>query len=105
MPSFVRFQYGKLNPENRAHKSVIDLLMKNGVNPETLAPSKGLDSPSEGCKDKDKDKDKDKEEEKDLLLNQKHSKPHGATGNNTARRSAAKSPRAQRRLNSKNYQN
>jgi hypothetical protein len=63
MPSFVRFQYGKLNESNRAHKSVIDLLEKNGIDQDTLIPFKGLLSPLEGCKDKDtvKVKDEDKE--------------------------------------------
>lgn len=54
IPSFVDFQYGELNPDNRAHRSVIHILEKEGA-------SKGLISPSEGCKDKDKDKDMVKE--------------------------------------------
>ena len=49
---FVEFQYGELNEENRVHKSIIDMLKKEGV-------YKGLRSPIEGRKDKDKDKDKD----------------------------------------------
>jgi hypothetical protein len=48
LKGFVRFQYGELNPENRAHKSVIDILNKHKIKP--------LTSPSLGCKDKDKDK-------------------------------------------------
>ena len=52
--SFVDFQYGTLNPENRAHKSVIERL-------EKLAPSKPLTSPLQGAKDKDKEQDKEKE--------------------------------------------
>lgn len=41
---FIDFQYnGKLNPENRTHKSVIDILEKEGA-------YKGLTSPMEGCK-------------------------------------------------------
>jgi hypothetical protein len=53
---FVEFQYGDLNPENRAHKSVISRL-------ERLAPKKGLIRSFQGRKDKDKDKDKDKVKE------------------------------------------
>jgi hypothetical protein len=49
-PSFIEFQYGELNPDNRTHKSVISILTK-------LAPSKPLPSSSQGAKDKDKDKD------------------------------------------------
>ncbi len=55
--SFIDFQYGNLNPDNRVHKSVLNRLDK-------LAPSKALISPFLGAKDKDKDKDKDKEKEK-----------------------------------------
>lgn len=41
---FIDFQYnGKLNPENRTHKSVIDILEKEGA-------YKGLTSPMEGVK-------------------------------------------------------
>ena len=57
IPKFINFQYQvasikDLNPENRVHKSVIDILKKEGA-------YKGLKMPSEGCKDKDYDKDKD----------------------------------------------
>lgn len=41
---FIDFQYnGKLNPENRTHKSVLDILEKEGA-------YKGLTSPTGGCK-------------------------------------------------------
>lgn len=53
---FIDFQYGILNPENRAHKSVLNLLEKY-IN-------KGLISSLQGAKDKDKDKEKDKEKVK-----------------------------------------
>ena len=52
IPGFISFQYGELNPANRAHNSVIQQLKKNNL--------MGLISPLEGCKDKDMDKDKDK---------------------------------------------
>ena len=55
---FVEFQYGELCLDNRVHKSIVDLLKKEGV-------YKGLISPIQGCKDKDKDKDKEKN--KDIL--------------------------------------
>lgn len=54
IPKFIAFQYGTLNPDNRVHKSVLDLLEKEGA-------SKGLASPMQGAKYKYKDKDKDKE--------------------------------------------
>ena len=52
--SFIDFQYGKLNIENRAHNSVIHQLEKYN-----LKINKPLRSPLQGAKDKDKDKDKD----------------------------------------------
>lgn len=55
IPDFIDFQYGILNPENRAHKSVIDLLDKYKISYQ----NKGLTSSLEGAKDKDKDMDKD----------------------------------------------
>lgn len=64
IPEFVAFQYGVLNPANRVHASVIGTLAKYGIDPLTLkkeAPSKDLESPLEGAKDKDMDKDKDQE--------------------------------------------
>jgi hypothetical protein len=60
LTGFIPFQYkceiSELNPDNNAHKSVISLVHKYGVD-------KPLTSPSRGVKDKDKDKvvDKDKE--------------------------------------------
>lgn len=61
IPDFVEFQYGKLNPENRVHNSVIRKLKKY-----KLLNLKEHISPLQGAKDKDKDKDKDllKEKEK-----------------------------------------
>jgi hypothetical protein len=54
---FIDFQYGNLNPENRAHNSVIAILSKHKLNKKI----KPLASPLQGCKDKDMDKDKDKD--------------------------------------------
>lgn len=56
--SFVEFQYGRLNPENRAHQSVISRLEKEGA-------YKVLTSPFQGAKDKDKEKEKEKDKEKE----------------------------------------
>jgi hypothetical protein len=53
IPKFIDFQYKTgLNPENRAHLSVINLLKKEGA-------YKGLERGFKARKDKDKDKDKD----------------------------------------------
>jgi hypothetical protein len=58
--SFIDFQYGTLNPENRVHRSVLSLL-------EKAAAKKGLIRPFEGCKDKYKNKDKDKNKDKEAF--------------------------------------
>jgi len=67
---FVEFQYGGLNPENRVHKSVLNVLSKYDL----YKSDKGLVSPLKGCKDKDKDKDKDKVKDKGDLqkINGRH---------------------------------
>lgn len=52
IPKFIEFQYGTLNPENRAHLSVINALKKEGL-------YKPLTSSLQGAKDKDKEKVKD----------------------------------------------
>lgn len=54
IPKFIEFQYGTLNPLNRAHASVISVLEKEGA-------SKDLASPYLGAKDKEQDKDMDKD--------------------------------------------
>lgn len=54
---FVRSQYGKLNPANRVHASVMDRLQGLGMDPLNLPENKPLKSPLQGDKDKDKDKD------------------------------------------------
>ena len=61
LPDFVAFQYGKLNPANRVHASVLDRLSSLGIDPE----NKPLISPLEGAKDKEKDKDKDTQKGKE----------------------------------------
>lgn len=67
IPDFVSFQYGVLNPENKAHRSVIGILNKYNL--------MGLVSPLVGAKDKAKDmdmeKEKDKDTKEDLSENQK----------------------------------
>lgn len=49
LPTFVEFQYGDLNPDNRVHKSVLSRL-------EKVAPYKGLIRPLEGSKDMEQEK-------------------------------------------------
>lgn len=56
IPSFIGFQYGELNPENRAHNSVIKIIAMNNL-------GKALTRALQGRKDKDKDKDKDMDKE------------------------------------------
>lgn len=63
IPSFLEFQYPSgLNPDNRAHSSIIFLLEKYNLR---KIQNKPLKSPLQGCKDMDmvmvKDMDKDKE--------------------------------------------
>jgi len=55
IPSFISFQYGELNPQNRAHNSVLQILKKYNLS----LTNKGLISPYQGCKDKERDKDKE----------------------------------------------
>ena len=59
IPSFLEFQYPSgLNPDNRAHNSVIILLEKYNLR---ISNNKPLISPSEGSMDMDMDMDKDKD--------------------------------------------
>lgn len=60
---FVEFQYGTLNPENRAHHSVISILKKEGA-------YKGLVRSLQGRKDKEQDKDMDKDKEKAVVTSE-----------------------------------
>lgn len=62
IPNFIEFQYGKLNPSNRVHSSVLKELNKYSL----LGASMELISPIEGAKDKDKYKYKDKDKEKNI---------------------------------------
>ena len=59
IPSFIEFQYGELNIENRAHNSVIKILNKYKL----IKNNKLLISSLQGAKYKDKDKDKVKDKE------------------------------------------
>jgi len=59
IPDFITFQYGELNPNNRAHNSAINLLNKYKL----INENKELISPLEGVKDKDKVKDMDMDKE------------------------------------------
>jgi hypothetical protein len=67
IPEFISFQYGELNPENRAHNSVISILKKEALLNENLTIKelyKPLTSPLQGAKDMDKDKDMVKDMDK-----------------------------------------
>ncbi len=55
LPDFIDFQYGPLNPANRAHNSVIQKLQRYDLIDGAYKP---LTSPLQGRKDKDKDMDK-----------------------------------------------
>lgn len=67
IPSFIDFQYGQLSEKNRAHLSVISILLKHGLIDEYLKPilNKPLTSPLQGAMDKDKDMIMDKHKDKD----------------------------------------
>lgn len=72
LTSFIKVQYGALNPNNNAHSGVLKLL--DYYNIETspyLAPPKKLISPSQGALDKDKDmvKEMEKDKEKEIKTN------------------------------------
>jgi len=75
IPSFIEFQYGELNEQNRAHNSVINILKKYNL----YKKNKPHISPLQGGKDKDKDMDmvKDMEIDKEyfaIFLNWLHYK-------------------------------
>lgn len=64
IPDFISFQYGELNPSNRAHKSVMDKLLKydliDKTGKSTLDPIEApSEAPYKGVMDKDKEMDKD----------------------------------------------
>lgn len=58
IPSFIEFQYGSLNPENRVHASVLASLIKYSLVDEELK-IKPLASPLGGATEAPMDKDKD----------------------------------------------
>jgi hypothetical protein len=60
LPDFISFQYGDLDAKNRAHKSVLEKIVRYGLN-----TNKPLGCPLQGAKDKYTDKDKDEEYNKD----------------------------------------
>ena len=72
IPKFVQYQHGELNPNNKAHLSVIKILTKyglhEGVRTPLEPPYKGDRTPLEPPKDKDKDKVKTKETKRNQLL-------------------------------------
>lgn len=78
IPSFISFQYGQLNPENRAHGSAISLLKKFNLLTDQYE-IKPLTSPLQGAMDMDKEMDKEmdmvKVKEK-RAENEKQKPPH-----------------------------
>ena len=60
IPSFIEFQYGELSPENRAHKSVINILENKGLT-RVLQGRKDMDKDKVMVKDKVKVKEQEKE--------------------------------------------
>jgi hypothetical protein len=62
IPSFIDFQYGNLNPNNKVHASVLQILSKYGLKNQGAykGHTRGLYAPKEKEKEKDKDKEKDK---------------------------------------------
>jgi len=60
---FINFQYGELNPANRVHESVINILKKYKLLNNENEIIKPLTSTLQGAKDKDKDKDEVKVKE------------------------------------------
>jgi len=69
IPGFVDFQYGKLNPKNKAHNSVIKLLEKYNLFEEyNKGLTRGLNASKDKDKELDKDMDLDKESEKKSRL-------------------------------------
>lgn len=64
IPSFITFQYGELNPGNRAHGSVIRHLEKYNL----IKDNKPHISPLQGGMDMDKDKELDKDKVKNARV-------------------------------------
>ena len=62
IPKFIEYQYGELNPNNRAHLSVIKILTKYDL----LGPYKGLKTGKNGNKDKNKVKKTKQEQLKEI---------------------------------------
>lgn len=79
IPNFVNFQYGKLNIDNKVHKSVISNLEKFNLLDDKhcviLSPLLGSHiAPCYEAKDKDKEKEKDKDQDKEKEKDRKISK-------------------------------
>lgn len=68
IPDFIDFQYGTLNPKNKVHNSVIEILLRYDLIDDNLKIKEYIEwlaSPLQGAKDTDKDKDKEKEKDKE----------------------------------------
>ena len=64
IPSFVFFQYGTLNPSNKVHFSVVQILKRYKIQAPCEEHIRGLQAPKDKDKDKEEDKAKKKEFEK-----------------------------------------
>ena len=65
IPKFIKFQYGKLNPESRVHISVIKKLSDHGIDYTRLDT---LSIPYPACSDRVKDKEKEKDKDSSFLI-------------------------------------
>ena len=68
IPKFIDYQYGELNENVNAHKSVIKILNKYGLNVKNQLLPNSLATDQDKDKDKDKVKDKKKEQIKKIDL-------------------------------------
>lgn len=63
--SFIEFQYGDLNPQNRVHASVIQQLKSYDLWNEAQKTTKGLVRPLRDPKDRENERDKDKKQKQE----------------------------------------
>jgi hypothetical protein len=65
LPAFIEFQYGRLSESCKPHISIIRLLRKRGIDPETLSLVKGYPKGIQTLEEKEQEQDKEQEKEKD----------------------------------------
>jgi hypothetical protein len=75
IPQYIEFQYGQLDPKNRVHKSVLNILQKklDGDLGSYMTQTRVIDEAKDKDKEKDiaKAKDKDKERVKGKIISRK----------------------------------